>query len=258
MKKEENYGINFVFRQNPELEKIGNKQQYEEYIKTIFPESKVKNLVYHQTPKKFEDFEMDKSKSGNGIYFSPFNRETPFLARMLFDWTTKNYTKTSLLNMKNPFIISKKKNKKFEKYLPNIDKLKKKTNLENYDGVVGFSNVFYDKGQLDSDSIEVSPDTKNNIEFVAFNPEQIHVLGSHKDVKGFKEFVDNHLNNKSSLENKVLSSFFILLTGIGLFLTTFNLTGNITGISDTAHKFIGIILFLLGVSGFFIYRKSRS
>ena len=39
--------INFVFEQNPDLARVGTKEQYEKYLKTIFPESKVKDIVYH-------------------------------------------------------------------------------------------------------------------------------------------------------------------------------------------------------------------
>jgi hypothetical protein len=62
------------------------------------------------------------------------------------------------------------------------------------------------------------------------------------------------LINKS-LENKIISSLFILTFLSGIALTAFNMTGNIIGTSGTGNRFIGIILFLLGISGFFIYRR---
>ena len=43
MKKE---GIDYVFEQNQKLKEIGTKKQYNKYLKTIFPESKVKDIVY--------------------------------------------------------------------------------------------------------------------------------------------------------------------------------------------------------------------
>jgi len=42
-------GIDFVFEQNPELAQIGTKEQYSKYLEYIFPESKVKDIVYHGT-----------------------------------------------------------------------------------------------------------------------------------------------------------------------------------------------------------------
>ena len=70
-------GVDFVFEQNPELEKIGTKEQYSEYLDTIFSESKVKDIVYHGSRNEFEYF--DKSKLGSytnspsaklGIFFA--------------------------------------------------------------------------------------------------------------------------------------------------------------------------------------------
>ena len=54
--------INYVFQQAPELESIGTKTQYLKYLSTIFPNSKVKDIVYHGSPEKIEVF--DKSKLG--------------------------------------------------------------------------------------------------------------------------------------------------------------------------------------------------
>jgi len=240
--------IDFVFEQNPELKSIGTKEQYQEYLKTIFPGRKVSNIVYHQTPKKFEKFDTNKSRTG-GIYFSPFNLRNRY------------FVKAALLNIKNPFIISKKQNKQFERYLPNLSKLYKKADLREYDGVIGFSNVSYDKGQLDSEIINVDTRLMNNIEFVAFNPKQIHLLGSKPDIKGFKKYLENkHLHKKqvskkNSLEGKLISGIFILSFLAGLFFLSSNLTGYAIGTSEESHNLFGIFLTLLGVSGYFIHRR---
>lgn len=52
-------GIDFVFDKFPELEKIGTKEEYKEYLKTIFPDSICKNIVYHgnKNDDYFEKFE---------------------------------------------------------------------------------------------------------------------------------------------------------------------------------------------------------
>lgn len=47
-------GIDFVFSQSPELASIGSKAQYLQYLSTIFPNSKVKDIVYHGTDIKRE------------------------------------------------------------------------------------------------------------------------------------------------------------------------------------------------------------
>ena len=53
-------GVNFVFEQNPKLAKIGTELQYSKYLETVFPESKIKDIVYHGSKikniKKFSEF----------------------------------------------------------------------------------------------------------------------------------------------------------------------------------------------------------
>ena len=50
-------GIKELFEDNLELSSIGTEEQYEKYIKTIFPDSKVNNIVYHRTKsQKFDNF----------------------------------------------------------------------------------------------------------------------------------------------------------------------------------------------------------
>lgn len=49
-------GVSNIFDENPELAKIGTQQQYSQYLDTIFPDSKVKDIVYHGSDTKFEGF----------------------------------------------------------------------------------------------------------------------------------------------------------------------------------------------------------
>jgi hypothetical protein len=55
-------GVDNLFEENKELSKIGNKQLYSAYLDTIFPDSKVKDIVYHGTNLNFDKF--DKTKIG--------------------------------------------------------------------------------------------------------------------------------------------------------------------------------------------------
>ena len=40
-------GVSEVFESNPELTEIGTEEQYNAYLDTVFPDSKVKDIVYH-------------------------------------------------------------------------------------------------------------------------------------------------------------------------------------------------------------------
>ena len=59
-----------MFEQHPELAEIGTKEKYSEYLESIFPESKIKDIVYHQTTsKEFDATDWKLSRLG-GAYFN--------------------------------------------------------------------------------------------------------------------------------------------------------------------------------------------
>jgi len=67
-------GVQELFESNPELAKTGTPQQYSQYLDTVFPDSKVKDIVYHGTDKTFEQFSKDAEKatiSDQGMFFAP-------------------------------------------------------------------------------------------------------------------------------------------------------------------------------------------
>jgi hypothetical protein len=185
-------GVNFVFEKNPELLQIGSKEKYSEYLDSIFPESKVKGIVYHQTDRTFDEFNLDKSKSG-GVYFSPYNRPVHKFINFIFTGKYRSETKSVLINIKNPFFA---KESKYEVGVTNINKLQKKIDISNYDGVIGYSNHIYYKGEFDKGYIDIEKD-KSNAELVVFESEQIHMLGSKQDIEGFKKFVENNQVSQS-------------------------------------------------------------
>ena len=80
-------GVDFVFEQNPKLASIGTTGQYSQYLDTIFPDSKVKDIVYHGSSQfGFDKFSKEKlgefTGSGSaklGFFFSN-NLENSFSA----------------------------------------------------------------------------------------------------------------------------------------------------------------------------------
>jgi len=252
MKKED---INYVFEQNPELFKIGTKTQYYKYLKTIFPESKVKDIVYHGTNKQFKNF--NKSKLGLstnhitsklGFYFVPDKEvSSKFIKGRKYSMKTgklevtyppgaQNYP--TLLNIKNPEVIEGDVFQIYaeENKMPPL--------------------------KLSGDSILITPQTDNVLSefsvnnYVVSNVEQIHILGSKKDISGFKEFVSK-VQNGSSLEGKLISGFFILSFIAGLLLMSPNITGNVIGSKLNNFNFFGIGLILFGILGIFISKKFK-
>ena len=134
-------GVDFVFEQTPELINIGTKSQYSQYLNTVFPDSKVKDIVYHATNAKFEKF--DKSFAGTGVGDN--------------------------LSGKFMFSLDKEDYAKYFKYL--ISAL---VNIE--------TNSFTDKGS-NSGFVDVD-------EVGVFEPEQIHILSSKKDLEMFRNFIN--------------------------------------------------------------------
>ena len=186
-------GINFVFEQNPTLQKIGTREQYSNYLKTLFPESRIKNIVFHQTEKSTQDFEGSEWKMSRlgGAYFSFHNTKSGGLIAPLFQKVFPERTIAAVLDIKNPYKITRKENP--NQQVQNINTLRKSVNLDQYDGIIGYANTLYNKGELDDlENLNKQDLTqKNNIEIVALKPEQIHILGSQTDIKSFDSFVKN-------------------------------------------------------------------
>jgi hypothetical protein len=75
-------GVSEVFTENPDLASIGTEKQYSEYLDTIFPDSKVKDIVYHGTKSADkileegfkEGFEGTANKGVKGFHFA-FEKE---------------------------------------------------------------------------------------------------------------------------------------------------------------------------------------
>lgn len=201
-------GIDFVFEQNTELASIGTKEQYASYLETVFPESKLKNIVFHQGSNVIEEFNTNTKKflssKAKAIFFSLFNQPIPKAANFITGRGFKTSTMAAVVDIKNPLILSQKENYELakEKYL-NIEKAVRKINsgeLEGYDSVIGFTFVEDDEGQLDSFSNKHIPlkyplvpkysnSKKDMIEIAVADPSHICILGSKQDIEKFKEFV---------------------------------------------------------------------
>ena len=181
-------GIDYVFSQSPELASIGSKAQYLQYLSTIFKTSQAKDILYHRTNNIIEKFDRSKTKS-NAFYFNlnPNKGKFKYLVSAILN--IKKYAAlpinyTSLLGDKNAAITE--------------DDLKK----QGYDGAIAFKsldkfvkinedatvNMTKDISQ-ETNILENNLDKKDSNEYVVFEPEQIHILGSKQDIQGFKNFV---------------------------------------------------------------------
>lgn len=152
-------GVDFVFKQNPELGEVGTKEQYSEYLNTIFPDSKIRDILYHGGEvKEFKERE-------EGSYFT---KDIEY---------AKNHADSIL-----PVLINIKKGARVPRVSKTTIAVDFKEQLKDFDGVVGeeaFGIVekngkkFIAKGEV----------------YVVFKPDQIHILGSKSDIEGFKKFI---------------------------------------------------------------------
>lgn len=171
-------GVDFVFEQHSDLVNLGTKEQYSEYLDTIFPESKVKEILFHNTSAVFDKFDPQFISRGNVSFGEGFYFTDNIKNHKGFKGSDKIIA--VVVNANSIFNDSYKQKKqreepKYNLYVNSHERLlevQKKHNefLEtNFDAVIAIYN-----------------DKK---EFVIFNPDQIHILGSQSDIEGFKKFI---------------------------------------------------------------------
>lgn len=157
-------GINFIFSTTPELEKIGTKEQYERYVKNIFPNSKYKGIVYHG---------------------SVIGKLQGIDKRYTITWwsTSLDYVKSkplwrdnivaAVVNIKNPLYADKP----LASAPPDDeDFLSPAYTPDKYDSVIGV-----DAGQelVGGKAIAVKNDKADT-----------HILGTKEDINSFKKYID--------------------------------------------------------------------
>jgi exodeoxyribonuclease-5 len=145
-------------------------QAYSQYLDTIFPESKVKDIVYHVGYNIINNF----TKRDNGIYFT----DNIKYAEELIAEKIKSHALYSGVIMTTE--EAKKELKKYSVVL-NSKNIKEISKVN--------SEIVKNLNKDNFDTIKGIEDESQNVEsYVVFEPEQIHILGSKQDIQGFKEF----------------------------------------------------------------------
>jgi hypothetical protein len=199
-------GVSEVFESNPELSSIGTAQQYSQYLDTVFPDSKVKDIVYHGSGQKIEQFEIKKEplihfgtknaalQRGNilnqvilnikdlqsikdGMWF--LGTDEGGLLKELFD--------RKILTLEEVKTINAAKNEAISN--SNYDDFRARKQEGEKAGALKLQEILSSKN-IGFEYINFSED-KGSTSFAVPNPEQIHILGNKQDIEGFKEFVDN-------------------------------------------------------------------
>ena len=189
-------GVEELFNENLELASIGTQEQYSQYLDTIFPDSKVKDIVYHGTlpQNKFEKFDKQKGTNLSGEYGGiHFGDLTAAIERPTKIVKAENFLtgiEEDLSNFK-PNIIP---------VILNIDNIKRVEEGKNW-GQGDWSNLISKENEADGYVYTNKIENKGKDSYVVFEPEQIHILGSKADIQGFKEFVQK--DNSSEINSSV-------------------------------------------------------
>lgn len=167
--------INQIFKENPLLAEIGGKAQYKKYLKTIFPKSKIKNIVYHYAEKKIDKFSsnfIEGYAAQNGcppkaiFFLDRFATKESFLSK-------RPHLGRFLINLENPGVFPKDKNRS-DKRESGIKEWLWEVIESRNDGAI-FDNIWDNQMWC-------------NV-YVVLSPNQIHILGSKKDNQKFKKFI---------------------------------------------------------------------
>lgn len=186
-------GVDELFESNPKLSSMGTQEEYSSYLDTIFPESKVKDIVYHGTDQKLEKFSKDfigKNENVlgvNGIFVAVNKENAENYAR------NKNFQKISeglhslIINVKNPILVESGE-KPFEK----LYQLDRQFFNNNYNNAKNLSSKEVTE-QLINKNFDSVYNKMNDWQssYIVFEPEQIHILGGEEDIKMFQDYLEN-------------------------------------------------------------------
>lgn len=168
-----------IHKNSPELSKIGSKKEYEKHIENIFPKSTISRILYHGSDEPIENFK----PSEKGIYFS----EDPDY------WPDKKHVYAAKVNIENP-------------EYGNTSFIEKKP--EGKDGIVWTKKdaLEFFKDDVDTatpegkEKLNRLKNLKDTYEAVVFDPKQIHVLGSEKDINEFKKYKNESIQKQKTGE----------------------------------------------------------
>ncbi len=174
-------GVDLIYQQHPELSNIGTPEQYSQYLNTIFPNSKINDIVYHGTnANEIEGGKLRPSREGvygEGIYVQ---------TKQEYTGTFGSNTLSIIIDTKKPFHFhdNGKPNELFMKILGKWRETKKFYHAEA--AKEEFRNLIISQGY---DSIKTEEGGDNNY-YILFEPEQTHILGNKQDLEKFTNFIN--------------------------------------------------------------------
>ena len=216
-------GVQELFEINPELSSVGTPEQYSAYLDSIFPQSKVKDVVYHGSNQKIEQFEIRKEplihfgtksaalQRGNilnrtiiniqdlqpiedGMWF--LGNERGGLLKELLDRKILTLREVQSINeVKNQAIENSRYfNENYRMALPDGEKAGNKKLQE----ILSEKNIGFEYINFSEDEGSTS--------YAVPNEKQIHILGNQEDIEGFADFVAGEQILQKSSESTLPSN----------------------------------------------------
>ena len=218
-------GVEDVFNSNPELSSIGTQEQYSQYLDTVFPDSKVKDIVYHISKSKIEKFdkkylgsETSASDTVLGFFFTDNLQSIQEIAKDKEKQLKELGVEKEVLGSEiTRAILNLKTPKTYNGFTQNVWRdlpdfegrgstfkmIERTGSKKDYQEV---RDKAIEKGQdsiIGALSIDMDEDGYPDIlaqSIVVFEPEQIHILGSNNDIERFKEFVSSNVIPEQRVE----------------------------------------------------------
>jgi hypothetical protein len=162
-------GVDSLFEKFPRLARIGTPAQYSQYLDTIFPNSKVKDILYHSSPSKFTRFKDPASSGLSHIWFSEEPLDSQFGSNVY----------PVVVNLQNPLMQN---HPDYNKGLRSFESPLNPDWVNNYDKTGELPRFKYD-GTIRSCSVD------SGRSITVRNPSQIHILGSAEDIEGFIQYI---------------------------------------------------------------------
>jgi hypothetical protein len=206
-------GVEEIFSSNPELAEIGSPELYSQYLDSIFPGSQVKDIVYHGSNQKIEQFEIRKEplihfgtktaalQRGNilnrtiinvqdlqpikdGMWF--LGNERGGLLKELLDRKILTSKEVQSINEVKIQAIENSRyfNENYRMALPDGEKAGNKKLQE----ILSEKNIGFEYINFSEDEGSTS--------YAVPSEEQIHVLGNQKDIEGFRQFVETRVSRE--------------------------------------------------------------
>ena len=241
-------GVDFVFEQNPELANIGTQQLYSQYLDTIFPDSKVKDIVYHGSNQKIEQFEVRKEplihfgtksaalQRGNVLNQTILNIKDLQTIKdgMWFLGTDeggllKELLDRNILTIEEVKSINEVKHKAIQQSPYFHENYRMAIPAGEKAGNQKLQEILKNKN-IGFEYVNESED-KGSVSYAVPSQEQIHILGSKQDIEGFKKWKKNNPTQK--IKKGIIPSIkghaqFATDNGIGWFRSDDEQTKTIT------------------------------